>query len=168
MKGKIYIALLMVVFLLASCKTNEVNYRAAYDIAKQKSMDGVDAETYEKMQRESMPSKIVADGDTLRMMRASVGVAKYEGNEGVVLNRYNVAIAQFRQIFNAKAMMGRLKNQGYDAMVLQNPDPMYIVVAGSVENKADAVALIKKLEKDKSIVLKDPYPCILEPLHLVK
>lgn len=168
MKIRLFIVSAIALFLFAACKTNEVNYRAAYEIAKQKSMDGVDAETYEKMQRESMPTKVVADGDTLRMMRASVNVAKYEGNEGVALKRYNVVVAQFKQIFNAKAMMGRLNNQGYNAIVLQNPDPSYFVVAGSVDSKEEAVELMKVLTKDKSIVLRDPYPCILEPLLLVK
>ena len=65
-------------------------------------------------------------------------------------------------------MMGRLKNQGYNAIVLQNPDLLYYVVAGSLDNKGEAVELIKKLTNDESIVLREPYPCILEPLHLVK
>lgn len=168
MKLRLFIVSAIALFLFAACKTNEANYRAAYEIAKQKSMDGVDEETYEKMQRESMPTKVVADGDTLRMMRASVNVAKYEGNEDVALKRYNVVVAQFKQIFNAKAMMGRLKNQGYNAIVLQNPDLLYYVVAGSLDNKGEAVELIKKLTNDESIVLREPYPCILEPLHLVK
>ncbi len=168
MKIKLCLISAIVLLMLASCKTSEVNYRAAYDIAKQKSMDGVDADTYEKLQRESMPTKIVADGDTLRMMRASVNVAKYDGNDGVLLKRYNVVVAQFRQIFNAKAMMGRLKNQGYNAIVLQNPDPSYFVVAGSLDSKDEATKFIKKLNDNKSIVLKEPYPCVLEPLHLVK
>ncbi len=168
MKIKICLISAVVLFIFASCKTSEVNYRAAYDIAKQKSMEGVDADTYEKMQQESMPKKVVSGGDTLRMMRASVNVAKYEGNEDVALKRYNVVVAQFKQIFNAKAMMGRLKNQGYNAIVLQNPDLLYYVVAGSLDNKGEAVELIKKLTNDESIVLREPYPCILEPLHLVK
>lgn len=168
MKIRLFIVSAIALVLFAACKTNEANYRAAYEIAKQKSMDGVDAETYEKMQRESMPTKEVAGGDTLRMMRASVNVAKYEGNDDVLLKRYNVVVAQFKQIFNAKAMMGRLKNQGYDAIVLQNPELLYYVVAGSLDNKGEAVELIKKLTNDESIVLREPYPCILEPLHLVK
>ncbi|MBR6640534.1 MAG: SPOR domain-containing protein [Muribaculaceae bacterium] len=168
MKIRLFIVSAIALVLFAACKTNEANYRAAYEIAKQKSMDGVDAETYEKMQRESMPTKEVAGGDTLRMMRASVNVAKYEGNDDVLLKRYNVVVAQFKQIFNAKAMMRRLKNQGYDAIVLQNPEPLYYVVAGSLDNKGEAVELIKKLTNDESIVLREPYPCILEPLHLVK
>jgi cell division septation protein DedD len=102
------------------------------------------------------------------MMRTAVNLAKYEGNGSAMLKRYNVVVAQFKQIFNAKAMMGRLKNQGYDAIVLQNPDPLYYVVAGSVDSKNEAVELLKKLTNDKSIVLREPYPCILEPLHLVK
>lgn len=168
MKIRLFIVSAIALVLFAACKTNEANYRAAYEIAKQKSMDGVDAETYEKMQRESMPTKEVAGGDTLCMMRASVNVAKYEGNDDVLLKRYNVVVAQFKQIFNAKAMMRRLKNQGYDAIVLQNPEPLYYVVAGSLDNKGEAVELIKKLTNDESIVLREPYPCILEPLHLVK
>ena len=168
MKIRLFIVSAIALFMFAACKTNEANYRAAYEIAKQKSMDGVDAETYEKMQRESMPTKEVAGGDTLRMMRAAVNLAKYEGNGSAMLKRYNVVVAQFKQIFNAKAMMGRLKNQGYDAIVLQNPDPLYYVVAGSVDSKNEAVELLKKLTNDKSIVLREPYPCVLEPLHLVK
>ena len=120
MKIRLFIVSAIALFMFAACKTNEANYRAAYEIAKQKSMDGVDAETYEKMQRESMPTKEVADGDTLRMMRTAVNLAKYEGNGSAMLKRYNVVVAQFKQIFNAKAMMGRLKNQGYDARFSEN------------------------------------------------
>ncbi len=168
MKIKLFFASIAAMLLFAACKTNEMNYRAAYEVAKEKNMGGVDSTTYEKMRRDAMPAKTIVGGDTLRMMRASVRLSNADVNDAAVLKRYNVVVSQFRQIFNAKAMAMRLKNQGYAPMIIENAESVYYVVANSSDTREEAVDIVNRLKIDESIVLREPYPCILEPLHLVK
>lgn len=156
----------MVAILFAtSCKTNENNYRAAYEVAKERAKDGVDDETYARMQSESMPQKTVVNGHSMRVINVAVAVVKSDDNVTKNMNKYNVVVAKFRQLFNAKAMCGRLDEKGYNPIILKDAEQSFYVVAASVENSDEASAILNKIAEDKSIVLKDPYPCVLVPTN---
>lgn len=165
MKIKLGILSILAVMMMPSCKTNETNYRAAYEVAKEKAMDGVDEDTYNRMQAEAMPGKIVINGDTLRVITQFVRVAKNAGNDDAALHRYNIAVAQFRQVFNAKAMRDRLLGLGYDAYIVENSDPVYYVVAKGTDVQSEVAGIVKELASNESIVLRAPYPCVLEPIN---
>lgn len=162
MKIRIFILSVLTMMLVASCKTNENNYRAAYEVAKEKQMGGVDADTYELMQAESMPQITVINGDSVRVITEAVKIVKTTENAVAVLKNYNVAVAQFRQVFNANAMCRRLSANGYSAYIVENADPAYYVIAGGFDYRTEAVELLKQVQSDKSIVLREPYPCLLQ------
>lgn len=165
MKIKLGILLILAVLMMPSCKTNETNYRAAYEVAKEKALGGIDEDTYSRMQAEAMPGKTVINGDTLHVITQFVKVTKNAGNDGALLHRYNIVVAQFRQVFNAKAMRDRLTGQGYDAYIIENSDPVYYVVAKGTDVQNEVAGIVKELASNESIVLRDPYPCVLEPIN---
>ncbi len=159
---KSFMAAVLTLVLFASCKTSEGNYREAYEVAKNRQMDGVDEDTYSLIKKESMPQQTTIAGDTLRVIDANV--KPYE--KGVSLNRYNVVANGFRQVFNAKAMCVRLADAGYGAYIVYDAEPLYYVVAAGTDNDEEAKSQIRRLSEDKRFVLKEPYPCILRPVNL--
>lgn len=157
------VLLILAILAITSCKTNEANYRAAYEMAVQKEKEGIDEDTYALMKKEEQPRQIALHGDTLNVITRQVTVAKNAGNDTATLKRYNVAVSEFRQIFNAKAMRKRIADKGYDAFVAQTAEPSYYVVAAACDTREEATEIVKRLSADGSIILRPPYPCILEP-----
>lgn len=160
---KTILLLAIIVLSLSACKTTEANYRAAYETAIQKEKEGIDDDTYALMQQEELPRQIMADGDTLRVITQSVTIAPNADNDNAVIKRHNVAVGDFRQMFNAKAMKGRISKKGYDTFIVKTAEPTYYVIVAACDTQDEAKAVIKRLQADKSIVLRLPYPCILEP-----
>lgn len=154
---------LLAVMALGGCKTNENNYRAAYEMARQKERSGIDSTVYEKIRKEARPSTVDVDGRRLPALDVAVRVTSGLG-EPSQLKSYCVAVAQFKQLFNAKAMTTRLRQGGYDAFVVETREPLYYVLAGSSDTASDAAMLLERVAADKSIVLRDPYPFILRPV----
>lgn len=152
---------IMALLLLASCKTTEQNYREAYEAAKQKERAGLDSEVYSKMQQEAMPKVVAVESQEVRMLTANVSVVQGLGETGR-LQRYNVVTNQFKQLFNAKTMRQRLVGLGYNAFVVSTSDPLYYVVADSFTDQKEAEALLNTLSGDSRIILKLPFPFLLE------
>lgn len=151
MKKIIFLAVTVAsLFTLYSCKTTEANYKAAYDLAtKNKQVnDFID----DSIAEEAIPEQ----------WAEYVAFTDGCGGNKADLKPYNVVVAQFRQIFNAKSMRGRLADMGYkSALVVQNGKPEYYVIAQSFDSKEDAVAAIKKIRGDKNLTIRAPYPRIL-------
>lgn len=166
MKKRI-IAPLLVLAVLASCKTNENNYRQAYETARQKEQEGLDSTVYNKIRNEARPAEISINGESVRMTTANVTVVDGFGKT-TQLRRYSAVVNQFRQSFNAKAMTKRLKDNGYDAFIVQTAEPAYYVVAGSFDDKEEALTMLHTLQTDTRMVLKDPFPHLLEAAQLSK
>ena len=164
MKKRI-IAPLLVLAVLAGCKTNENNYRQAYETARQKEQAGLDTIVYNKIRNEARPAEININGENVRMTTVNVTVVNGFG-ETSQLRRYNTVVNQFRQSFNAKAMTKRLKDNGYNAFIIQTSEPIYYVVAGSFDNKEEALTMLHTLQTDTRMVLKDPFPHLLEAAQL--
>lgn len=161
MRHKSFIATVLMLVFFASCKTSEGNYREAYEMAKNKQMDGVDEDTYSLIKKESMPQQTTIAGDTIRVIDANVKPQE----KGTSLYKYNVVANGFRQVFNAKAMCTRLADAGYGAYIVYDAEPLYYVVAAGTDNEEEAKSMIRKLSEDKRFVLKNPYPCILRPVN---
>ena len=151
--------------LLAGCKTNEANYRQAYEVAKQKfeNADTVSTGSH-KLERYAQPHVSVVGSDTIKVLTEPLGAVRGEGLTSSQIRRYNVVAGRFRQIFNARQMRQRLIASGYGATaILASPMPLYYVVTISTDTVADAVEEIHRLESDTTLRFRAPLPFVLSP-----
>lgn len=150
----------------ASCKTTEENFRYSYETARQKADEGnngIDGTVYDRIRNEAIRSHMVSDGDTIPLNTINVAAVKDVSTPDDV-KRYSVAVAQFKQLFNAKSMASRLRERGYDgATVVMTAEPLYYVIAAGADTNAEATALWRKVRADKQMVMKAPFPWILAP-----
>jgi len=157
--------------LLSGCKTTEANYKAAYETAAahQRERTG-NVDTPELIQRGALaPTLTTIDGVTLPLATAWItsvkekDVAPYSS-----VRKYNVAVARFRQIFNARQMLTRLKAGGYPgALVIKTADAYF--VATETTSKADSAYIgLEKVKSDSALSLRTPFPFILRPGHLAR
>lgn len=147
---------------LGACRTTEANYRAAYEKAKahRGESDGIDGTIYDAIRRETDPRPLVVGGDTIPARR--LYVTPVEAPDGIGSGAYNVVVAQFKQLFNARSMRDRLRSAGYDgAMILSTPEPLYYVTACSAPDAEGAAMLYKEFVKSEPIATKAPFPWVL-------
>lgn len=145
-----------------SCKTSEANYRAAYELARQKDTAGVDSTVYSRIRSEERPQTVVAGGDTLAMKTEYVRLTDGCGGTAEGFRPYNVVIARFKQLFNAKSVRSRAIEAGYkDAFIVQTREPLYYVVAVSCATTAEARKALADVTKRQPVVMRDPCPFIL-------
>ena len=149
---------------LASCKTNEQNYRNAYEVAKQAQYTGVDSTIYAKIRQEAVPTAVMADGDSIRMKTEFVTATKGAADKATAtVKRYGVVVGQFKQVFNARAMLSRISANGYPgAYIVETREPLYYVVAYGTDNLDEAAATMKRVAKDSSMRLREPLPWIIQ------
>lgn len=168
---KILLAITVLAVLnFTACKTNEANYRAAYEVAKNKLTETGDSATTAQLRNSDLPRPIIANGDTLMAVTKSVAFAKDSPGSPESMARYCVVVAKFRQMFNAKSMAERIAQQPLwrDAFVLKDRGGYYYVIAASTAAPERALELIEAAQKDSSMVLRSPYPYLLRPAHLAR
>ncbi len=151
--------------LLFSCKPTEANYRQAYLATKQKAdnQSPVESTIYNHLRKQTIKSGIIVGNDTIPLMQVAVkctpGISAPDS-----VGLYSVAVAQFKQIFNARSMMNRLRGMGYSsATVVENGEPLYYVLISTFDNADEAVASYNAVVKNSDIVCREPYPCIFKP-----
>lgn len=146
---------------VTSCHSNEKNYKMAYDKAVQKQIDGVGDEAYARIQAERSRYTHVIDGDSVRMMRMYVNVAD---DSAKVAKRYNVIVAEFKQMFNAQSYRNRLKQEeGFPSYLLYGGnDKKYYVSIKGFDKDTEAAAFIKNLDRNVKMPVLAPIPWILE------
>lgn len=151
-----------IITAISGCKTTEENYRAAYELAKQKNTSGgIDSTIYSRIRNEARPQTTIVNGDTLNMKSEYVRLTPDCGDPAK-LHRYNVVIAQFKQLFNAKSVRKRAIDAGFaDALIVQTREPLYYVIAVSSESISDIKKSFEKIQSNPPIVLKEPCPFIL-------
>lgn len=155
----------VVMLALPACKTTEANYRAAYETAKERSRSGdLDSTVYARIRREARPATVKVGNDTLPLITQNVKLTTEGASAGASLRRYNLVVAQFKQIFNAKSMKQRLIDGGYpEALIVETREPLYYVIAESYDNAAAALAGLNAIKAAPPLVMKDPFPWILQP-----
>lgn len=166
------ILILLAIVGAVSCKTNEANYRAAYEKAKEKqnSADYGDS-ALDGIRDRQTPKLRVVDGDSLYVRVEAVKAMRIDDkakNEPLFgpgeLKPYNVVVGEFQQLFNAKSMCNRLKENGYsDAFLLQNGESHYFVVCQDFKKSSEVKSMVEKVGKDSRLSLKKPYPYVLIP-----
>ena len=158
----------LIVPTLFSCKTTEANYRAAYEktIAGREESGAVDSTIY-GAQRRSMETVTLntPDGD-VEVRRQMVRITEEGGGSEEKLHRYNVVVRQFKQLFNAKSMRGRLAEGKYpSAFVIETAEPYYYVVIASYDDVSEARKALDEVRSSGNIVMREPLPFILEGIR---
>lgn len=167
MRQILFITALIGMVFLSGCKTTEENYRAAYQQAKAKADQKapVEGTIYEQMRREAVGSRLDC-GDVSLPMKTEL-VSTVEGfSSPDSVKRLNVVINAFKQVFNAKSQVKRLRESGFPgALLLQTAEPLYYVVAASVDNPDEAAAVVTRLKAD-GVAVRDPYPIVVHPSRM--
>ncbi len=165
---KVILLLVLLVAMLPSCKTTEENYKASYDCAREQkeATTPLDSTIYARIRQEAQRDARDFVDENLVVVTERVKVTPDQGVETHPLEQYNVMVAQFKQLFNAKSMRDRLRDAGFsDAMVVETAEPLYYVVAGVAPTEGDVSALVKRLRKQSAVAVREPYPQVLKPIR---
>ncbi len=165
------VIILVLAAVLTGCKTNENNYRQAYEaaVAQREESAGLDSTIYSRIRNSARTSKLVVGADSLPVRTEYIGYTEDGGASRATVKRYNIVVGQFKQVFNAKAMRKRLLEQGYDsAFIVHTREPLYYVVTATCATPEDAAREFERVKSDKNIVLRAPVPFVLQPMHLAR
>ncbi len=135
---------LLLVGSMVSCKPSQSAYKAAYEKAQEKKVETpavVEAEDVVAPVAPTTPSKTT---DT-EVRTRSERINAVDGNDKL-LNSFNVIVGSFKQRGNAQSLCERLRADGYPAVLAQNAQGMYRVVACSFDNREAAVVARQKLQ----------------------
>ena len=163
------LGILLLSFIVISCKTTEANYRSAYEkaIAGRDSSESLDKTIYGRERRMVGFSYVpIGDGDTIAVRRQLVKVTEDGGGIRENLKRYCVVVGQFKQKFNAVSMRDRYATMPGSVMpgafVVETGEPYFYVVASSYARLKDAADAMKTFQENPPFVMKSPLPFILE------
>lgn len=147
--NKAYYLLNMVAFMLllsvASCKTTEENYKAAYDIAvkKQESGAGKEVSTIISQEKRKREYQLIGN-DSIRVKTEYISIIDGPVNN---VEKYGIVVGEFKQVFNARSYRNRINNIENDsvnpAFVVMNRMKQYYVIYRSFESKNAAAAFMK-------------------------
>ena len=166
----ITVSLLLLLIAASSCKTYEANYRAAYEVAKEKQLTG-EEDIDRQLLDQQRPRPTVFGTDTLPIRTEYIGYTKGGGadSDKTVVKRYCVVVGKFKQAFNTRSMRERLMRSGYPrALVLHNNMKEYYVIANTTPDPHTARLMLDSVLADPSLSLKSPFPYILRPGHLAR
>lgn len=146
---KYYVLLVAAAVAMAGCKTSESNYRTAYELAVK------DRQPVPALDEEPVDDELTEQwAEYVSFTENSGDLANY--------HTYHVVVAQFKQVFNARSMRGRIAESGYpDAIVINSGVPIYYVVAVSTDTFEQAKQALEKIKNDNGISVRAPYPRIL-------
>lgn len=152
---------------MTSCKTTEENYRAAYDkaVAGRDSLADFESTVYGRYRRQMRTEVNVVEGDTVAVRVQAVSVTPESGGTEGGFASYGIVVGQFKQLFNAQSLRGRLVEAGYaSAFLVNTAEPYYFVVLDSYKTLTDANAALKEILSDEGfpVALKSPLPFILK------
>ena len=125
----------------ASCKSSQSAYKAAYEKAQEKKIEEpVTTGTTPVVTTPSTTTTTTTTTttNTAPIREQSEKINAVDGNDAL-LKSYNVIVGSFRQRLNAQSLCERLRADGYPAVLAQNAQGMYRVVACSFDDRATAV-----------------------------
>lgn len=153
--------------VLIGCKTNEANYRAAYEAARTKANadaaadDGLDENTRRMLarSRERATAVHIVGSDTLRVTTLFVKMTQGDYDR---VPKFSVVVNAFSQVFNAKALCSRLKENGFPgAYIFENSTPDYYVAAAG-SNSIDSVPeILRRVEAAGNPGSRAGFPAII-------
>lgn len=159
------------VVMASGCKTTEANYKAAYEttVAHRNEKTSDDVPGMKAAGTPEPKDMEVAPGITLPVITAWIGSA---GEAGVAhrdsVRLYNVVVARFRQVFNARQMSERLRSSGYPGALVLRTNDAYFVSTASTSSPQEAQEALRRVADDQSLRLRSPYPLIVRPNHLAR
>ena len=147
---------------VCSCKTTEANYRAAYEAAKTGDDESIGSEEAEQLRRSQLPDSISIEGVKIPIKRIAIYPAEAKDLPKSQLERFNVAVAKFKQVFNARSMATRLRDRGFEeACIARDREENYYVLAKTTNSAKEADKILKELEKEREIVISQPFPYVI-------
>ncbi len=160
---KNYLVLLFVAAAVAgmtSCKSNEANYRAAYDrtVERQREMEGVDEATFARIEAERTANTAVVGGDSVRMVVNRVNIVDAATAD---LKPYGVVVGEYKQLFNARSFRDRLKKEGHQSYVVKDSESNYYVIAEGFDSPVEAADFMKDIPNRIKMKIPIPKPWIL-------
>lgn len=159
----------VLISIIAGCKTNEANYRAAYEKAMEKRTETGDSATTAALRAAELPKPMTIGGVTLPVLTAPVKLVDNAGGTDQSIQRYCVVVGKFKQVFNARSMRQRLADHGWnEAFVVVDRRNDNYVIAASTSQPVEAQLLFEKVKADTSMVLRDPLPYILRPSQTLR
>ncbi len=146
MKKIVYLSTaLFAIVAMTACKSSESAYKQAYEKAKQQELadaelyDDTDVLYYEDYEPEPWTPQ------------PEPPVERYEKVEVVgngMLDRYSVVCGSFGLKANAESLKNRMIKEGYNAMVVFNPEiAMYRVIAATFPTREQATASRETLKR---------------------
>ena len=157
---------IIVAATLAGCKTNEKNYREAYEKAVAKNDRNVtDFENtiYNRFRRQVTQSSVQTADSVVPTKVIRVRVTTDGGGIREWLRKYSVVVGEFKQQFNANSMRQRFVNAGYPrTFLVENGEPYYYVVVDSSNDIEPLVALADSIAVSSPVALNEGFPYILE------
>ena len=113
---KIALAAVAVCAGATACRTNEANYRAAYEktIAGRDAGVPLDSSVYGKVRRQMTVTMLSAGGDSAELRAIPVNPTPApDGTPGAIPQPYGIVAGQFKTLFNARSLCDRLHETGY-------------------------------------------------------
>lgn len=144
---------------VSSCKTTEANYREAYEATVAHRDSRIDVE-FDRSTEVSTDSSVVRTVFLLPV--------KSDKDADIVTPDkalpFNAAVNKFKQVFNARALCRRLRDNGWPkAYIARTPDDEFYVMAGGALTQAEAADICTKLRKmAKTVPLGRGYPTIVK------
>ena len=127
----------MLIAGMASCKSSQSAYKAAYEKAQEKKIEEpVSAPAPVVEQPVETTTSTVEPAAPVREQSERLNVVD---SDGASLKEFNVIVGSFRQRLNAQSLCERLRKDGYPAILAQNAEAWYRVVACSFDNRPAAV-----------------------------
>ncbi|HIX27784.1 MAG TPA: SPOR domain-containing protein [Candidatus Barnesiella excrementigallinarum] len=124
---------------MASCKSSQSAYRAAYEKAQEKKIEEPVAADPAPVAEQPVVTTTPSTTTVAAPVREqSERISAVDGNDAL-LKEFNVIVGSFRQRLNAQSLCERLRKDGYPAILAQNAEGWYRVVACSFDNRPAAV-----------------------------
>lgn len=125
---------LAAVVFFSSCKANMEAYKQAYQRIKEKE----DAQVNQRAKTTTQVSITNRNGDSIVVMRSET-LTLLAGDEKT-FQEFNVVAKSFINRTNAKGYFGRMQEEGFPALLVQNQDQLYRIIVGSYDS-ADKATL---------------------------
>lgn len=169
MKNLIFMAMaVLAVCTIHSCKTNEDNYRQAYEKVKEREAEKMplDSTIYAEIRKQAHQAQEALAGDSVSIRHERVAVTEGRNPPVGTLRIYNVTAGCFKQKFHANSLRQRMIAGGYpESFIIQNLEPLYYVVVLSTDSPEEAVETLRGLEAESPVRLQEDYPIIIMPVR---
>lgn len=143
--SKSFIAiLLLTVLLFSSCKSNQEAFNSAYKKLKDKNEE---VQLAEKAKTASIVSKEMTQTfvDTTSV-HAPENITLVLG-EPINLSNYSIVARSFMNQTNARSYQGRMEDEGFPAILVQNEELMYRIVIASFKTESEARSKLQQIRK---------------------